>query len=110
MSVSAVNVQSMLPQGAQSMTRRDLTPKEQAHKAAGQFEAILVRQLIGESVGKMLSGGAKDSEAGDQVYGYMMTDALAQKITEGGGLGLSRMLEKQLTPKGALHSEVKHEH
>ena len=34
------------------------------------------------------------------MYGYMLTDALADKVVQGGGLGLARMLEKQLTPKG----------
>lgn len=72
-----------------------------AQKAAGQFEAIMVRQLLSQSVGKMLNGGSGGSETGSDVYGYMLTDAIAEKITQGGGLGLARMLEKQLTPKSA---------
>lgn len=39
----------------------------------------------------LLSGG----EAG-QVYGYMLTDSLANSLSEGGGMGLSSVLQAQL--------------
>lgn len=76
-------------------------------KAAGQFEAIIVRQLLAPSIEPMMSGGMggkESSSAGGGVYGYMMTDVLAGKITAGGGMGLSRMLEKQLSPKAPASS------
>ena len=66
----------------------------QRKKVAGQFEAILVRQLLSKSVGSMLGG---DDVAGS-VYGDMMTDTLAQSLTAGPGLGLGRMIETQLSP------------
>jgi Rod binding domain-containing protein len=66
-------------------------------KVGAQFEAVLVRQLLTKSVGSMLGGA--DNVAGT-VYGDMMTDALAQKLTAGMGLGLGRFIEKQLTPRG----------
>jgi flagellar protein FlgJ len=61
----------------------------------------MVRQLLSQSVGKLLSIGSGSSETGSDVYGYMLTDSIADKISQGGGLGLARMLEKQFTPKGA---------
>ena len=60
----------------------------QRRKVAGQFEAILVRQLLSRSVGSMLGG---ENVAGS-VYGDLMTDALAQNLTAGPGLGLGRMI------------------
>jgi len=45
-------------------------------------------------------GGSKDS--GGSMYGYMLTDAMAGSLAQGGGLGLARMLEKQLTPRGTV--------
>jgi Rod binding domain-containing protein len=66
-------------------------------KVAAQFEAVLVRQLLGKSVGGMLGG---EGNVAGTVYGDMMTDALAQKLTAGPGLGLGRFIEKQLTPRG----------
>lgn len=70
----------------------------QRKKAAAQFEAILVRQLLSQSVGSMLGGSGHTT---GMIYGDMMTDALAQKLTAGQGLGLGRMIEQQLTPRGA---------
>ncbi|MEO7414175.1 MAG: rod-binding protein [Opitutaceae bacterium] len=66
-------------------------------KVSAQFEAVLVRQLLSKSVGSMLGGG---SNVAGTVYGDMMTDALAQQLTAGQGLGLGRFIEKQLTPRG----------
>ena len=66
-------------------------------KVSAQFEAVLVRQLLSKSVGSLLGGS--DNVAGS-VYGDMMTDVLAQQLTAGQGLGLGRMIEKQLTPRG----------
>lgn len=68
-------------------------------KVSQQFEAILVRQLLGKTMTKMLGSG--DSTA-NSVYGDMLTDTLATQLTAGQGLGLGRMLEKQLAPRVGL--------
>ncbi|MET0261332.1 MAG: flagellar biosynthesis protein FlgJ [Rariglobus sp.] len=70
-------------------------------KAAGQFEAIMLRQLLAPSIEPMMSGGLGGSGgggAGGGVYGYMLTDVLCSSLGASGGLGLGRMLEKQLAP------------
>jgi len=59
----------------------------------GQFESILVRQFLSESMKPLLQEGP----AG-QVYGYLLTDSLAASITSGGGLGLCSILQTQLGP------------
>ncbi|HWA25099.1 MAG TPA: hypothetical protein VG734_05440 [Lacunisphaera sp.] len=76
---------------------RALPQSEQIKAAAGQFEAIIVRQLLQDSVGKIAGEGAAGS-----TYGFMLTDVLANKITEGGGLGLGKMLQHQLSPRTSL--------
>lgn len=73
---------------------------EDVKRAASQFEAILVRQLLAPAIEPMMNsslGGAHG--AGGGVYGYMLTDVLASSISQGGGLGLARMLETQLSPR-----------
>ena len=65
-------------------------------RVSQQFEAILVRQLLGKTMSSML--GSKDSTAGS-VYGDMLTDSMANQLTAGQGLGLGRMLERQLAPR-----------
>ena len=77
---------------------RNAPVAEQRKEVAAQFEAILVRQLLGPTMTSMLG---KDGGAASNVYGDMLTDTFAQQLTRGGGFGLSRMLEKQLTPRAA---------
>ncbi len=76
-------------------------------KAASQFEAIILRQLLAPSIEPMMNGslgGAKGS--GGSMYGYMLTDALSTSIAQGGGLGLARILERNFNPRAAW-SDVK---
>jgi peptidoglycan hydrolase FlgJ len=63
-------------------------------KASRQFESILVRQFLSESMKPLLESGPSG-----QVYGYLLTDSLAESISKGGGLGLSHVLQTQLTRK-----------
>lgn len=68
----------------------------QRHKAAQQFEAILVRQLLSQSVGSMMGG---TGHTAGLMYGDLMTNVLAENLTSGKGLGLGSMIETQLTPR-----------
>jgi peptidoglycan hydrolase FlgJ len=63
-------------------------------KVSRQFESILLRQFLGESMKPLLQGGPSG-----QVYGYMLTDSLANEISEGGGLGLAHVIQAQLSQK-----------
>jgi len=75
---------------------KNLPQQDQIKAAAGQFEAIIVRQLLQDSVGKLTGG----DNSGGGMYGFMLTDVIANKVTEGGGLGLSSILQQQLSPRG----------
>ncbi len=81
----------------------DQSPAGQAKAVAGQFEAIMLRQFLQECVGSMMGGG---QEAGGRVYGYLLTDVFAQQLSAGGGLGLSNVIQQQLTPRGAATTPV----
>lgn len=76
---------------------RNANPAEQRAAVAAQFEAILVRQLLGPTMTKMLGSG---EGAAASVYGDMLTDTLATQLTAGPGLGLGRIIVRQLTPRG----------
>jgi peptidoglycan hydrolase FlgJ len=81
---------------------------EQLAKAAQQFEAIMVRQLLAPSIEPMMSGGSLGggeeggASSGGGVYGYMLTDVLATAVTQGGGLGLAGVITRQLKPATSL--------
>jgi Rod binding domain-containing protein len=61
-------------------------------QAAGQFEGVLLRQILGEAMKPLLEKGP-----GAQVYGYFLTGSLADSIGKAGGLGLGHVLQAQLT-------------
>lgn len=94
--VSASSAAALLASAGGAQKLSALPAAAQAQAAAGQFEAILIRQFLQDSVGGMMGGEAGGPAGG--VYGYLLTDVLANKLTEGGGLGLGRMLQQQLTP------------
>ena len=74
------------------------SPAEQRAGVAQQFEAILVRQLLGKTMNSML--GSDKGGTAASVYGDMLTDTLSQQLTAGPGLGLGRFIQQQLTPRG----------
>ena len=75
------------------------TKPEDIEKVSRDFESILLRQFLSESMKPLLDGG----EAG-QVYGYLLTDSLAGSISQAGGLGLCSILQAQLG-KPATHDQ-----
>ena len=82
----------LLPANASGTVKKASNPTE----VARQFEAILVRQMLSESMKSMLEHGKEG-----QVYGYYLTEALADGITKGGGLGLRSIVESQLRQQAA---------
>lgn len=81
---------------------RSAGPAEQRAAVAAQFEAILVRQLLGKTMTSMMGGGA--GGVSGSIYGDMLADTISQQLAAGQGLGLGRFLEQQLTPKGAAEA------
>ena len=89
--LSAVTSPAIDAQPARPEATAAQTKAEDVAKVSQQFESILLRQILSESMKGMLEGGE-----GGQVYGYMVTDSLANSLSEGGGLGLSSILQSQL--------------
>jgi Rod binding domain-containing protein len=95
---SAARVKAVEAGGGELAAKR-----QEAAMASQQFEAIILRQLLQPVVDPMMGGGGGDGGgAGAGVYSYLVTDVLAGSLSEGGGLGLSHILQNQLTPKGGM--------
>lgn len=86
-----MNIQSLSPAATAGVTAAPQLPDKVA-KAAQNFEAILLRQFLSESMQPMLQGGP-----GGQVYGYLITESLADSMSKAGGLGLSSILQAQFS-------------
>jgi flagellar protein FlgJ len=97
MQVSSVtSTAASLPGILGQPVRANQTPAAQRKAVAAQFEAIMLRQFLQDSVGSMMGGG---KDASGNVYGYLLTDVFAQQLSAGGGLGLSKVIQQQLTPR-----------
>jgi flagellar protein FlgJ len=71
-------------------------PDPRIQKAARDFEAIFVRQML-KSVEKTTAAGAGTQAApGESTYGSMIVGALADAISNAGGLGLADEIGKSL--------------
>jgi Rod binding domain-containing protein len=45
-----------------------------------------------------MMGGENNAQG--SIYGYLLTDTLAQSMAAGGGLGMAKIIEQQLSPRG----------
>jgi flagellar protein FlgJ len=103
---SSVNAVARLAADTAPTGRRAARSSDDVSRAAGQFEAIILRQLLTPTIEPLMSGGLGGAGgSGGGVYGYMLTDVLATSLGAAGGLGLSKMLTQQLTPRGAPSNE-----
>lgn len=98
MSVSHISPVLSSPAPFNAASLRNATPAAQRTAVAKQFEAVLVRQLLGKTMSSMLGG--KEGGVAGSVYGDMLTDTMATQLTAGPGLGLGKFIERQLTPRG----------
>jgi Rod binding domain-containing protein len=80
-----------------------------ALKAAKDFEAIFLRTLLSslEKTTSVKGGGKLDT--GQSTYGSMVVGAMADQISQGGGIGLAEIVAKSLTAHAGtgLSSESK---
>jgi hypothetical protein len=68
---------------------------ERLAAATHEFEAILLRQYLGEAL-KPLTQGGPGMGGGNAVYGYFVTDALAHGLSSSGVFGFSNLLQGQV--------------
>jgi Rod binding domain-containing protein len=66
-------------------------------KACGQFEGMLVRQILQQGLKPLLATPPGSGDSSSDVYSYFVTDALANSVTAKRGIGIAAMLQSQLT-------------
>ena len=91
MTAPAASLPPVDPTGDDALHAAKKDPAKIA-EASRQFEAVLVRQFLSESL-KSLT----DNPASGQVYGYFLNDTIADSITKGGGLGLASVFQAQIS-------------
>jgi flagellar protein FlgJ len=69
-------------------------------KAARDFEAIFIRQML-KSVEKTAAAGAGTTASpGESTYGSMVVGALSDAVSNAGGLGLADVIAKSVARAG----------
>jgi Rod binding domain-containing protein len=91
----------MSPVTALSAASASPDSRERIAKAARDFEAILLRSLLEPLQKSFSSVAGESSQAGQDDYQYMGTEALASAMAASGGLGIADMITKQLVRASA---------
>jgi flagellar protein FlgJ len=76
----------------------NVSREEKVREAARQFEAVLLRQILGQARKPVFRSELNKETAASGIYQDMVTAQLAEAMSRGGTLGLARSLETQLSP------------
>ncbi len=104
--IAAAQLRQPAKQGkpAVAVTKAGETAKSrqdaQLRKAAQDFEAIFLRQLL-KSMRRTVNESSLWGDGREmELYRAMMDDEFAAEMARSGGIGLAEMLVEQLSPKG----------
>ncbi len=86
----------MMITNSMSVAPKPADQKAELGKAAQQFEAIFVRQMLAAAHKAKLADGLFDNSAVEQ-FQSMQDSRFADIVSENGGLGLARTIEQQLS-------------
>src|SRR5437899_13039610 len=74
-----------------------LSPEEKVAELSRQFEAILLRQILGDTQKPLFASKFNPQSVSSGIYRDMVTTQLADKVSQSGGLGLAQSLRHQLS-------------
>ena len=78
-----------------------LTEDQKIGEASRQFEAMLLRQFLAESQKTVIKSEVTDTSTSSSIYQDFITNQLADSLSRGGGIGLAKSFERQLTHPAA---------
>lgn len=73
-----------------------LTEAEKVNEVSRQFEALLLRQILGDAQKKMFASSMNPESVASGVYQDIITTQLADSISRSGAFGLAGCLKPQL--------------
>lgn len=87
----------------ENRTTATANDKEQAglQKACRDFEAIFIQQMLKEMRESIPKDDLFGGDKGEETFKGMLDETLAQKLSEGGGLGLADMLYRTFSERTA---------
>lgn len=82
-----------------------LSQEEKVGQLSGQFEALLLRQILQNARKPVIHSKFNAESAPGAIYDDMVTNQLAQSISHTGALGLAETLQEQLS-RQLLHPKT----
>jgi Rod binding domain-containing protein len=86
----------------------NVSQKDKIKEACRQFEAVLLRQILGEARKTVITSSEKKDSNEKEIYDDMINNQMADSISRSGAFGLAKSLENQLVrqvlPKAADQS------
>ena len=88
--------------GASGVSSSTITPQPRLVRAAHEFEAQMMQELLKPlTSGNGLDGEESDTASGSGgALGAFASEALGRGLSENGGFGIANGIVRQLTPKG----------
>jgi Rod binding domain-containing protein len=74
-----------------------LSEQEKVQEVSRQFEAILLRQILRDAQKTVFASDIQNDSVSGNIYQDMITNQLADSISQSGSLEFARNLEKQLS-------------
>ena len=72
------------------------TEQQKNAAVSQQFESVLVKQFLKEALKPMFKGVFNEEGGAHRMYRHFFTDAISESIANGGGFGVSSILQQQL--------------
>jgi Rod binding domain-containing protein len=83
-----------------------LSEKDKLAKVSQQFEAALLRQILTDARKPVFASRFTSTSAVDGIYQDLITNQLAESISQSGEFGLARSLQSQLDPRSSTPSSA----
>jgi len=78
-------------------TSSTVSDKDKIAEVSRQFEAVLLRQILGQAQKPLFETTLTGSSSSSAIYQDMITQELADRISRGGSFGFAQVIEKQLS-------------
>lgn len=74
----------------------NVTQQQKVEEACRQFEAVLLRKILGEARKSVLASTSGQSASVSGIYDDMINNQMAESISRSGAFGLAKSLQPQL--------------
>jgi len=86
-----------------------LTQQQKITEASRQFEAVLLRQILGDAQKTIIPSEFSDNSTAAGIYQDLITHTLADSISKSGAFGLAKTFERQLNHPADAEAKTGHD-